>query len=116
MTGTALDTRKEQTPEARDAASPDTQTPTVIDVEARPIIQDRPSRAAVLMDRGLALLSSVLRLALLWVQNREEQTQPITPRQRTSTTPASTPTAYRSATSRGGGRHRHRRHRGRKRA
>jgi hypothetical protein len=112
MTGTAIETRNEQTPAARDAAPPDAQTPTVIDVEAHPITQDRPSRAAVLVDRGLALLSSLARLALLWVQNREEQAQRITPRQRTPTTPTSTSTE-RSAVGSGGGRRQRRRHRGR---
>ncbi len=112
MTGTALETRKEHAPEAHDAALPETQTPTVIDVEAHPITQERPTHTAVLVDRGLALLSSVIRLALLWVENREEQVERITPSQRTSTAPTSAPTIRRSTPSRGGGRRQRRRHRG----
>lgn len=113
MTGTALKTRKEYTPEARDAALPETQTPTVIDVETRPITRDRPSQTAILIDRGLTLLTSLIRLALLWVENREEQTQRITSSQRTSMTPTSAPTMRRSSPSRSGGRRHRHRHRGR---
>ncbi len=111
MTGTTLKRQKNQAPEARDAAPPDIQTPTVIDVEARPITRERPTQTALLIDRGLALLSSLARLALLWVENREEQAQRITPAQRTSTT--STPKVRRSTSSRSSGRRQRRRHRGR---
>ena len=102
MTGTALETRREETLEAP--------TPTVIDVEARPIERDRPTQTAVLLNRGLALLSSVLRLALLWAENREQQAQRITPRRQAP--PTQTSTERRTVASRGGRRQRHR-HRGR---
>jgi len=105
MTGTALEKQTEQIS--------DSKTPTVINVEARPITQSRPSQTAALIDRGLALLSSVLRLALLWVQNREEQAQRIASRQQPSKTPTSTPTVRRSTLTRDGGRRQRRRHRGR---
>jgi hypothetical protein len=108
MTGTAIETQSGQALDVRDVAAKKAPTPTVIDVETYPVTEQRSSRTAILVDRGLALLSSLMRLALLWVENREEKVQRITPRQRTSTTP----TARRSALSRGGGRRQRRRQRG----
>ncbi|MEA3397929.1 MAG: hypothetical protein U9R05_10750 [Chloroflexota bacterium] len=75
MAGTALEKRQKLQPPSpdRDALTP-VSTP-VIEVRPYPVgvvpaTRER-SRAVELADRGLALLSSLLRLGLLWVENRE---------------------------------------------
>ncbi|MGC9399674.1 MAG: hypothetical protein ACP5HM_11125 [Anaerolineae bacterium] len=113
MSGTALETRNAEAPDVQRTAPPDAQRPTVIDVEARPLTRKGSAPTAQLIERGLALLASLMRLALLWVQNREEHVQRITPTQQTLTTPTSTPAGRRSSSSRCGGQRQRRRHRGR---
>ncbi len=75
MAGTALEKRQELQPQSpdRDVLAP-ANIP-VIEVQPYPVsgvpaTRER-SRAVELADRGLALLSSLLRLGLLWVENRE---------------------------------------------
>jgi len=75
MAGTAIEKRQELRPQSQDR---DVLAPAdipVIEVQPYPVsvvpaTRER-SRAVELADRGLALLSSLLRLGLLWVENRE---------------------------------------------
>ena len=75
MAGTALEKRKELQPQSPDREALTPASPPVIEVKPYPVsgvpaTRER-SRAMELADRGLALLSGLLRLGLLWVENRE---------------------------------------------
>ncbi len=75
MAGTAIEKRGELRLQSQDRAALATASTPVIEVQPYPVgvvpaTRER-SRAVELADRGLALLSSLLRLGLLWVENRE---------------------------------------------
>jgi hypothetical protein len=106
MTGKAIERQTTQPPAAQEGAAVEAQTPTVIDVSAKPVARRQPSRAATLVNRGLDLASSLLRLALWWMENKEPTTRATRPSQ-----PAST--ARRSTRAGAGGGRRRKRQRGR---
>lgn len=75
MAGTVIEKRGELRPQLQDRAALAPASTPVIEVQPYqvgvvPATRER-SRAVELADRGLALLSSLLRLGLLWVENRE---------------------------------------------
>ncbi|GEM_PF-5136139 len=104
MVGTALEKREELQPQSRDREALTPASPPVIEVKPYPVsgvpaTRER-SRVVELADRGLALLSSLLRLGLLWVENREPA-QLVAPSGRQTGLPADT---RRTMSARGSGR------------
>jgi hypothetical protein len=114
MTGQAIERRTPQPPVtqegetlAEERSSGEAQTPTVIDVSGKPVARRQPSQAVTLVNRGLDLASSLLRLALWWMENKEPTTRATRPSQPASTAQRSTQAGA------GGGRRRRHRRRGR---